>query len=106
LSKAFQKANGKLFPFGFIYILKAMKKNDRVDLYLVAVRPDLQSKGVNSLLFKELIKIYIKNKFKKAESNPELETNLKVQAQWKYFDRRQHRRRRCFIKYLDNRKEI
>jgi GNAT superfamily N-acetyltransferase len=100
LSKSFQKARGKLFPFGFIHILKALKKNNLIDLYLVAVRPDLQGKGVNALLFNELIKIYTNNKFEKAESNPELETNAKVQAQWKFFDRRQHKRRRCFIKYL------
>ena len=100
LSKSFQKANGKLFPFGFIHILKALKKNNLIDLYLVAVRPNLQGKGVNALLFSELIKIYIDHKFEKAESNPELETNTKVQAQWKYFDRRQHKRRRCFIKNL------
>lgn len=100
LSKSFQKARGKLFPFGFIHILKALKKNNLVDLYLVAVRPDLQGKGVNSLLFRELIKIYVNHNFKKAESNPELETNSKVQAQWKFFDRRQHKRRRCFIKHL------
>ena len=105
LSKSFQKAKGRLFPFGFIHILKALKKNNLIDLYLVAVRPDLQGKGVNALLFSELIKIYINNKFEKAESNPELETNTKVQAQWKYFDRRQHKRRRCFIKHFNN-KEI
>ena len=100
LSKSFQKANGKLFPFGFIHILKALKKNNLIGLYLVAVRPDLQGKGVNALLLSELIKIYINNKFEKAESNPELETNTKVQTQWKYFDRRQHKRRRCFIKHI------
>jgi len=100
LSKSFQKAQGRLFPLGFIHILKALKKNNLVDLYLVAVRPDLQGKGVNALLISELIKIYINHKFEKAESNPELETNTKVQAQWKFFDRRQHKRRRCFIKHL------
>ncbi len=100
LSKAFQKAKGKLFPFGFIHILKALKKTETIDLYLVAVRPDLQGKGVNSLIFNELIKIFINNKFIKAESNPELESNSKVQSQWKFFDRRQHKRRRCFIKKL------
>ena len=100
LSKAFQKAKGHLFPFGVFHILKALKKNNLIDLYLIAVRPDLQGKGVNSLLFSELIKIYIDHKFEKAESNPELETNTKVQAQWKFFDRRQHKRRRCFTKQL------
>ncbi len=100
LSKAFQKAKGHLFPFGVFHILKALKKNNLIDLYLIAVRPDLQGKGINSLLFSELIKIYIDHKFEKAESNPELETNTKVQAQWKFFDRRQHKRRRCFTKHL------
>ena len=100
LSKAFQKAKGKLFPFGFLHIMKALKKNDLVDLYLVAVRPDLQGKGVNTLLFKELIQTYIDHKIEKAETNIELESNNKVQAQWKFFDRRQHKRRRCFIKHL------
>ena len=100
LSKAFQKANGRLLPFGFLHILKALKKNDSVDLFLVAVRPDLQGKGVNALLFKELIQTYIDKKIVKAETNIELESNTKVQAQWKFFEHRQHKRRRCFIKYL------
>ncbi len=100
LSKAFQKARGRLFPLGFIHILKALKQTELIDLYLIAVRPDLQNKGVNSLLFRELINIYIKYNFIKAETNPELESNTKVQVQWKFFDRRQHKRRRCYIKHF------
>ncbi len=100
LSRAFQKAKGKLFPFGLYHIMDALKNERTLDLYLIAVRPDLQDKGVNSLLFRELIQSYIDNKFIKAESNPELESNNRVQAQWKYFEQRQHKRRRCFIKHL------
>ncbi len=100
MSKAFQKAKGKLFPFGFFYIMKAMKNNARADMYLVAVRPDLQGKGVNSLLFNEFFKVFVNKKIMKTETNPELESNTKVQAQWKFFVRRQHKRRRCYIKKL------
>lgn len=100
MSKAFQKARGKLLPWGWFYILDAMKHEKTIDLYLLAVRPEFRDKGVNSLLFRELLKSYIDNKFVKAESNPELETNNRVQAQWKYFDYRQHKRRRSFIKQL------
>ena len=100
LSKALQKSGGRLFPFGFIYILQAMRKNDRADLYLVAVRPDLQDKGVNAILMHEMNKTFLKAKIKEVETNPELETNLKVQAQWKLMEKRQHKRRRCYIKYL------
>jgi hypothetical protein len=100
LSKAFQKAKGKLFPLGFIHVLMAMKKNDRVDLYLTGVRPDYQDKGVNAIMMLEMNKIYLRNNIKKVESNPELETNAKVQAQWRHYEGRQHKRRRCYIKEL------
>lgn len=100
LSKALQKCGGKLFPFGFIYILLAMRKNDLSDLLMVAVRKDLQGKGVNALLIHETAKSYIKNGIKYAETNHELEHNTKVQSIWDDFDSVQHKRRRCFIKHL------
>ncbi|MFC2134797.1 hypothetical protein ACFLTH_09285 [Bacteroidota bacterium] len=100
LSLALQKAKGKLFPFGVIHVLKAMKKNDLVDFYLTAVRPDYQDKGVNAIIMYEMNKIYWKYKIKKVETNPELELNTKIQAQWRFYENRQHKRRRCFIKHL------
>lgn len=101
LSRALQKSGGKLFPFGWYHLLRALKcKTDRVDLLLVAVKPEYQNKGVNALLFQDLIPYYIKYGFKYAESNLELETNNKVQGQWDYFSHRQHRRRRAYRKYL------
>ena len=101
LSKALIKSRGRLFPFGWIHLLKALRgQNDVVDLLLVAVKPEYQSKGVNSLLFTDLIPCFIKNGYKFAESNPELELNQKVQSQWGYFETRQHKRRRAFRKSL------
>ena len=101
MARALQKSKGKLFPTGFYHLLKALKgQNDVVDLLLVAVRPDYQNKGVNALLFSDLIPVFIRNGYKYAESNPELEINGKVQSQWQYFDYEQHKRRRAFIKAL------
>lgn len=101
LTKALQKSRGKLFPFGWYHLLRAIKgKNDTVDLMLVAIKPEYQNKGVNALLFADLLPIYIKNGLKWAESNLELEDNKNVQSQWEYFERRQHRRRRVFRKKL------
>ena len=100
LSVALQKAKGSLFPFGFLHILKAMRKNSVGDLYLVAVRKDLQGKGANALLMHEVNKSYIRNGIEYAESNPELEDNTQVQALWEHFEAVQHKRRRCFIKHL------
>lgn len=102
LSEALQRAKGKFFPFGWFHLLKALKwsKPKVLDLLLVAVRPDYQSKGVNALLFTDLIPIYQEMGFEYAESNPELEDNGRVQNQWQYFKTEQHKRRRCFKQNL------
>ncbi len=101
MSKALQKSKGKMFPFGWWYLLRAINgHSDVVDLLLVAVKPEYQSKGVNALLFADLIPRYIANGYKFAESNVELEGNENVQKQWDYFERRQHRRRRAYTKAL------
>ena len=98
LSEALQKAKGKLLPFGWFHLLKALKwkRPKMLDLLLVAVRPDYQGKGVNALLFTDLIPVYQELGFEYAETNPELEMNDKVQNQWQYFKTEQHIRRRCF----------
>lgn len=100
-SVALQKSKGRLFPFGWWHILRALNaKNDIVDLMLIAIRSEYQSKGVNALLFANLLPTYIHNGYKYAESNIELEDNSSVQLQWQYFDHRLHRRRRAYKKRL------
>lgn len=101
MSRALQKSRGRFLPMGWWHLLKGLKgKNDRVDLLLVAVKPEYQAKGVNALLFVDLIPQYIKKGYKYAESNPEMETNSKVQNQWEAFNPRQHKRRRSYVKHL------
>jgi GNAT superfamily N-acetyltransferase len=100
LSRALQKSHGQLFPFGFIYLLRALKKNDRADLYLVAVKSEYRGSGANAILINKMYEVFRKIGVKKVETNPELETNRLVQGQWKYFETRQHKRRRVFIKQI------
>lgn len=104
LSVALQKAKGKLWPFGWWHLLKALfiKKPPILDLMLVAIKPEYQGKGVNAMLFADLIPIYIKYGFKWGETNLELEGNDKVQSQWQYLENRIHKRRRCFTKTLSD----
>ena len=101
MSRALQKSRGRMLPLGWWHLLKGLKgKNDRVDLLLVAVHPDYQNKGVNAILFQDLLPYYIAKGYRYAESNPEMETNAKVQRQWEAYNPRQHRRRRCYSKKL------
>ena len=98
MSHALQRAKGRMFPFGWWPLLNALKwgRDEMLDLLLIGVRPDYQGKGVNALIFADLIPVYNQLGFKYAESNVELEDNGKVQNQWQYFDVVQHKRRRCF----------
>lgn len=100
LSKALQKNRGNLFPFGFIPILRALRKNDRADLYLIGIRDEYLGKGVNAMLMNQIYDTFMKYGIKKVESNPNLEHNNNVQAMWKYFENKIVKRRRCFVKHM------
>jgi GNAT superfamily N-acetyltransferase len=101
LSRALQRCRGRLLPFGFIHLYRALKRTRHLDMYIAAVRPDLQGKGVNAIFISEMWKSAGKNGIISTESNPELESNERVQSSWDYFDTRQHKRRRCYLKPLE-----
>lgn len=103
LAEALQKSHGRLLPFGWYHLLKAIFLKPRtkmLELLLIAVKPEYQNKGVNALLFLDLIPVYQKLGFIFAESNLNLELNNRVQAQWEYFKTEQHKRNRAFIKEI------
>lgn len=103
LSKALIKAKGKLFPFGFIPILRSIYgKNDIIDMYLIGIRPDYQGKGVHTIFFNELTQAYIDSGIRYAISSPQLEDNTNALNLWKHYEFREHIRRRCFIKNLES----
>ncbi|MGD9887606.1 MAG: hypothetical protein AB7T03_06605 [Bacilli bacterium] len=100
LNKATKPSNGRLFPFGFLRVLKALRTYKVLDMYLVGVKPQYQKLGVNALILLEGIKSAIKCGVQLAETGPELENNLEVRSQWREFETRQHRRRRCYVRDL------
>lgn len=102
LSKALKKAGGSLFPFGFISLLKTLygKKVKVIDMLMIGVHPDYQNKGVNAVIFIDLITEMNKLGAEYCESNPELVMNHKVQSMWDGFDVEYHKRRRAYIKQL------
>lgn len=103
LTRALQKCRkGRLFPFGWIHILRALKrhKTNIVDLLLVGILPEYRPKGANALLFYDLIPRYQKYGFEWGETHVEMETNEKVQGQWQYLERECHKRRRCYKKNI------
>lgn len=100
LAMANKKSNGHLFPFGIFRILKALKKHDVVDLYFIAVDPKHHGKGLPALMLNDGIQKAMKRNIQFAETGPELENNIAIQAQWKDFDYINHKRRRCYKKAI------
>lgn len=102
LAKALQKSNGKLTPAGLIRVLKAIKKPEIIDLGLIAVRPDYINCGITAIIAAGLIDILKQDGVKYAETNLNLEDNFAIQNLWKRFNAHQHKRRRSYVKVLEN----
>lgn len=102
LSGALRKSKGKLLPFGWFHLLKALKfkHEDKVEMLLIAVHPDYQGMGVNALFFTDLIPIYQELGYTWAETGPQLEDNMKEISQWKPLNPKLVKRRRCYMKRL------
>ena len=102
ITRAIQKCKGRMFPFGWFHILRSMyfKFEENVELLLIAVTPEYRKRGVNALIFADIIKRASAAGFKYAETNAELETNLDMQSQWGDFEKEQTKRRRIYKKSI------
>ena len=101
LSKAVQKAKGRLFPFGIFPILKALHRNDTLEALMIGIHPDYQSKGLQVLLFKQIHENVIRRgDIKTMIMNPQLEENVKVQMIFDEYNPQPYMRRRSYFKEL------
>lgn len=99
-SKALQETNGKLFPFGFLKLLKAKKHSKSVLFYLIGVHPDYQNKGVTAIIFKDFYDVFTLKGIETCIRLPELVDNLASQQIWKNFNTEVIKRRKTFKKLL------
>ena len=99
-SKALQKANGKLLPFGVFHLLKAKKKSKDVIFYLIGIHPEYQNKGVTAIIFNEFYETFKKRGVENCIRTPELEENTAIRQLWKHFNPITHKRRRTYKKLL------
>ena len=101
IAKALKKCNGRMTR-GIFRLLKALKgRNDTLEMFLIGITQEHQKKGVPAIIMNQIMKVCIENGVKICETGPELETNESVQSMWKTFDSRHHKRRRCWIKEIN-----
>ena len=103
ITRALKKCKGKLFPFGWFHILRSMywKYEENFEMLLIGVKPEYQKKGVNSIVFVDLMKELLKGGFVYGESNAELESNLDIRSQWGDLEVKECKRRRVYKKALN-----
>lgn len=102
LSKAFRKSKGRLFPFGFIPILRALRKNDTLEALMIGVLPQYQGKGASVLVFKYLLDSCHRYGITRMLANPQLEDNHKVQSVFDgIFENHEFMRRRSYVKPIE-----
>ncbi len=101
-STALQKAKGKLFPFGFYHLLQARKHSKEVLFYLIGIAPEYQSKGVTAIIFDEYYKTFKAKGIERCVRTPELEENHAIHNLWKNFDSKVTRRRKTYMKLINN----
>jgi ribosomal protein S18 acetylase RimI-like enzyme len=99
-SEALKKVNGSLYPFGFLHILRALRKNNRASFYLIGIDPAYQNKGVTAILFDAIQKMFNQQGITDVETNPELEENSAIQLMWKNYEHELHKRRRTYRKAI------
>ncbi len=98
--RALQKAKGRLFPFGFIHLLRARKYSKESIFYLIGVAPEYQKKGVTAIIFDLFHKAFKRHGVTKGIITPELEENKDIQLIWDSFNPVHHKRRATFRKDL------
>ena len=96
-TKALKRINGKMFPFGFYHLWRALRKNNRASFYLIGIQESYQNKGVTAIIFQDIQEMFNKRGVTEVETNPELEENQAIQALWKNYKHELHKRRRTYL---------
>lgn len=97
-TKALKRINGKMFPFGFYHLWRALRKNNGASFYLIGIKESYQSKGVTAIIFQDIQEMFNKRGITEVETNPELEENKAIQSMWKNYKHELHKRRRTYRK--------
>ena len=102
IADALIKSRGRLLPFGWWHLLKALfiKHSEGAELLLMGARADVRKTGVTALLVCDMFHKYQKMGVKWAESNAELEDNYSIRNHFEAFERIQHKRRRSYKKEI------
>ena len=100
IAKAVQRSGGRLTPCFLMDVLRAKRRPEIIDLALIGVDPDWLNRGVSVMVAAELGKMLARPGIRYAETNLNIEDNYAIQNLWRRFGRKDHKRRRAYVKKL------
>lgn len=100
MSAGIQKAKGRIFPFGFFYILNAMKKSKQLNLMLGAIKNGYRGTGISAFMGKAILESSIKRGIEVMDSHLILEHNLPMRGECEKLHGKVCKRYRIFSKKL------
>jgi hypothetical protein len=81
MTEGIQKARGRLFPIGFLKILRAAKKTKQLDLLLGAVKENYRGRGLDVFMGVKMMRSASEAGMKIMDTHHEMEENVKVRAE-------------------------
>ena len=100
ISGGLQKAGGKLFPFGIVHLLRAMRTKDWVVANGIGILPEFQKRGGNALLYSEIVKTFKAAGFRRYEMTQIAESASKMRSDLVKIGGVPHKNHRVFRKKL------
>jgi hypothetical protein len=94
------RARGRLFPFGFVHILRSAKRATQLDLLLGGVKEKYRGTGVDMLMGREMLRSANAAGFTVFDSHHELESNTRVRAEMERWGGEVYKRFRIYHKAL------
>jgi GNAT superfamily N-acetyltransferase len=99
-NEGLRKARGRLLPFGWLEILRAAKRSQRLDLLLGGISEPYRGRGVDVLLGKAMIDSAREAGFTHLDSHHELESNHRMRREMERMGGTVYKRYRIFSKPL------
>ena len=100
ITKGFRKANGRLLPFGFLHLLKALKTATQLDMLLGCVLQEYRNSGLDALMTVALLDSAKKGNLKVMDSHLTMEENKQMRATYERMNHKIYKKYRIFEKSL------
>jgi hypothetical protein len=100
MTEGIQRARGRLFPFGFLKILRASRKTKQLDLLLGAVKEKYRGMGLDVLMGSKILISAREAGFEFLDSHHEMEANVKVRGEMEKMGGKVYKRFRVYQKAL------